>query len=206
MDAKIETRGRKSLPPEKRKAPQTTVKINNFILPFVQELKGNLKNKQVTPEIISQLFSVLNGKSEQQASVFKDPKAVSIVEGLQNKIRKLESELRIKDNQIGSLRKTLKEKIIAPFTENERSILKKQYNEEHSKALKLEGKVRTLESNLRYLKRDYDDLLHREYDCMAIKGNGDRCTKKSVVDVIQNGINIHVCLQHSKVLAKKAKE
>jgi len=206
MNVKIETRGRKPLPPEKRKAPQATVKINNFILPFVQELKGNLKKGTVTGNTLSQLFSVLQGKQVQQINVFKDPDAVSIVEELQIKIRKLEADLRIKDNQIVSLKESLKDKIIAPFTENERSLLKKQYNEERYKVMKLDGKVRTLESNIRCLKRDYDVLFHREYDCMAIKGNGEQCTKKAVIDAIWNGINIHVCLQHSKVLAKKANE
>ena len=114
--------------------------------------------------------------------------------------------IRVKDAKINGLNKSLQEKIVTPVTENERSLLKKQYNDEHSKAIKLDGKVRTLESNFRFLKRDYDELLHREYDCMAIKGNSERCSKKAVVDIIQNGINIHVCLQHSKVLAKKAEQ
>lgn len=199
----METRGRKPLPEGKRKPPQVTVKINDFILPFVKELKGNLKNKQVTAGTISQLFAVLHGNSEQQTSAFKGLETDSIFDNLQEKVRQLEAVLKTKDNQIGSLKESLKEKLIAPLTENERSLLKKQFTEEHSKAMKLGGKVRTLESNLRILKRDYDALLHREYDCMAIKGNGERCTKKAVIDAIQHGISLHVCLQHSKVLAKK---
>ena len=58
----VETRGRKALAPEDRKPPQATLKINTVILPFVQELKGNLKKGDITAEIIQQLFAVLQGK------------------------------------------------------------------------------------------------------------------------------------------------
>ena len=206
MESKTETRGRKRLPEGKHKPPQTTVKINSFILPFVQELKGNLKKGLLTDNTLSQLFTVLQGKSEQQASIFKNHEPVSTVKKLQKKLHQLEADLCTKDAKIVALKESLKQKIVTPFTENERSLLKKQYNEEHSKALKLDGKVRTLESNLRYLKRDHDELFHREYDCMAIKGNGERCSKKAVVDSIWHGINIHVCLQHAKVLGSKSKQ
>ncbi len=74
MPEKTETRGRKSLPLDKKKAPQATVKINVFILPFVQELKGNLKKGKVSGKTLSGLFSVLNG-TEQQTSVFNHPDA-----------------------------------------------------------------------------------------------------------------------------------
>ena len=63
---KPETRGRKSLPVDKRKPPQSTVKINDAILPFVKELKGNLKNKTLTPDILQSLFDALNGKESNQ--------------------------------------------------------------------------------------------------------------------------------------------
>jgi len=67
-----------------------------------------------------------------------------------------------------------------------------------------ESKLNGLKSSYRLLKHDYEALLHREHDCMAIKGDGQRCTKKSTNDTVQNGILIHVCLQHAKALAKRA--
>ena len=148
---------------------------------------------------------MLQGKSEQQISTFKDSESISIVKELQEKIHQLETDLRVKDVKIVNLKEHLKEKIVMPITENERSLLKKQYHDEHSKAIKLEGKVRSMKSIIRKLKINYDVLLHREYNCMAIKSNGERCTKKAKADLIQKDINIHVCLQHSKVLANKAK-
>jgi hypothetical protein len=60
---KTEARGRKPLPADKRKPPQATVKINDFILPFVNELKGNLKNKTLTPDVLQRLFDVLRGQA-----------------------------------------------------------------------------------------------------------------------------------------------
>ena len=155
----METRGRKPLPEGKKKPPQATVKINDFILPFVRQLKGNLKKGQVTTETIKSLFAVLKGK-----------------------------KLTV-DNQ------PLKEANIKLVLERDK---------EHLRAVKLGTKVRSLEATIKRLKIDHDALLHQEYNCMAIKANGKRCTKKAVVDAILNGINIHVCLQHSKILANKA--
>ena len=71
--AKQKKRGRKPLPADKRKPPQATLKINDAILPFVLELKSNLKNATLTPDILQSLFDVLHGKTgrlehiEQQA-------------------------------------------------------------------------------------------------------------------------------------------
>jgi len=190
MPTKIETRGRKPLPLDKKKAPQATVKINNFILPFVQELKGNLKKGMVSGETLSGLFSVLNG-TEQQASVFNDPDAVSIVEELQEKIHSLEAEKRISDSKLAK--------------QQEVSLnLAQERDKEHLNVVHTESKLNGLKSSYRLLKYDHEALLHREHDCMAVKGDGQRCTKKSTNDTVQNGILIHVCLQHAKALAKRA--
>lgn len=191
MKPKTETRGRKPLPPEKRKAPQVTVKINNFILPFVKELKGNLKKGYVTEATLEKLFSILKSSPEnKQTSAFKDLGSLSTAQSLQNKIHQLEDEKRIIENKLTAQ----KERSLVLVTERDKK---------HLISVQTEGRLNSLKSSYRMLKSDYDALLHREYDCMAIKGNGDRCTKKAVVDAIQNGINIHVCVQHSKVLAKK---
>jgi len=71
METKKETRGRKPLPAGKHKAPQSTMKINNIILPFVTLLKSNLKIGLVDDKMIKRLFNVLNGESnEVQTEVF----------------------------------------------------------------------------------------------------------------------------------------
>jgi len=191
MSEKIETRGRKPLPLGKKKPPQATVKINNFILPFVKQLKGNLKKDLVTEKTLLQLFDVLSGKEEQQTSVFKDPEAVSIVADIQEKIHFLEAEKQI---------------IEAKLIEREDIGLKlvKERDKEHLKAVHAESKVESLKSSYRLLKNTHDELLHREHDCMAITGSGERCSKPAKLDVDKNGLMIRVCLQH-KNLAKNNK-
>lgn len=186
MESKIETRGRKPLPLDKKKPPQATIKINERILPFVKELKGNLKKDLVTENTLQQLFAVLNGSGEQQSNVFKDPEAISIVEDLQEKIRLLEAEKGI---------------IEAKLVEREEIglTLVQARDKEHLKAVHAESKVESTKSSYRILKDAYDELLYREYNCMAIKTNGERCSKPAKVDSIQNGLMIRVCLQHKKL-------
>ena len=86
MAIKIETRGRKALSPEDRKAPQATVKINEFILPFVKELKGNLKKGNVTNKTIERLFNVLNNN-------WKQTDALTEEINLKNEVKRLKDEL-----------------------------------------------------------------------------------------------------------------
>ena len=180
MTEKKETRGRKRLPPEKKKRPQTAVKINDFILPFVKELKGNLKKGLVTEETLAQLLGVLQG------AVFNDVNSAGIIENLQHHVSNLESENQLlKDNLDDQKKRTLQ--IVL-----ERDV-------EHQKAMKIEGRYRALESKYRTLKDRYDALLHQEHDCMAITSNGKRCSKKAVIDITREGLVFHVCLQHSKV-------
>ena len=192
MPTKTETRGRKPLPLGKKKAPQATVKINALILPFVQELKSKLKKGMVSDKTLSGLFSVLKG-TEQQTSVFNDPDAVSIVTELQEKIHALEAEKRISDSKLAK--------------QQEVSLnLAQERDKEHLNVVHTESKLNGLKSSYRLLKHDHEALLHREHDCMAIKGDGQRCTKKSTNDTVQNGILIHVCVQHAKSLAKRAQQ
>ncbi len=56
---KKETRGRKRLAKGKHKAPQATLKINEAILPFVIQLKSNLKMGLITDKIINKLLDVM---------------------------------------------------------------------------------------------------------------------------------------------------
>jgi len=192
MEFKKETRGRKSVALDKKKPPQATVKINNFILPFVKELKGNLKKGLVTENTLALLFDVLNGKGEQQGNLFKDPDTVSIVSDLQEKIRLLEAEKQIVEAKLIEI-----EGIGLKFV--------KERDKEHLKAVYAESKVESLKSSYRLLKHTHDELLHREYDCMAMTGTGNRCTKPAKLDEVKNGLMIHVCLQHSKLISDEKK-
>jgi hypothetical protein len=155
MTVKKETRGRKRLPPEKKKPPQAPLKINDFILPFVKELKGNLKKGLITEQTLDRLFDILRTGQKQ-------------------------SDLN-QSEDIGVLKDRIKERDL----------------------VNLESKVHYWKAKYDVLKRDYDDLLHREYDCMAMTSDGKRCKKKAVFDTFQNGLLFHVCSQHAKVLEKK---
>jgi hypothetical protein len=192
MTSELGTRGRKSLPLDKKKPPQATVKINNFILPFVKELKGNLKKGLVTEKTLSLLFGALKEKGEQQLSVFKDPDTVSLISDLQEKIRLVEAE-----KQIIELKFKTKDELNIKFIQ--------ERDKEHLKAVHAESKVESLKSSYRLLKNTHDELLHREYDCMAMTGTGNRCTKPAKLDEVKNGLMIHVCLQHSKLISDEKK-
>ncbi len=98
--AKQETRGRKALPENKRKPPQATVKINSIILPFVIQLKGSLKKGSLSPDILQNLFNVLNGKSIANNASLKQ---VQKYDDEHRKAVSLESETRLLKSEIRSL-------------------------------------------------------------------------------------------------------
>lgn len=72
--SKKEKRGRKALPPDKKKPPQPTVKINVALYPFVKLLKREFKAKRIDAEKLQALTNVLlDGKS---SPLIEEPTAV----------------------------------------------------------------------------------------------------------------------------------
>lgn len=59
MSKKKEKRGRKALPPEQKKPPQPTIKINDALFPFVKLLKHEYKAKRVNAEKLNSLTRLL---------------------------------------------------------------------------------------------------------------------------------------------------
>jgi len=59
MSKSKEKRGRKALPPEQKKPPQPTIKINDFLYPFVKLLKREYKAKRVDVEKLNALTKLL---------------------------------------------------------------------------------------------------------------------------------------------------
>ena len=59
MAKKKENRGRKTLPPERKKLPQPTIKINEVLYPFVKLLKVEYKAKRVDAEKLNLLTRLL---------------------------------------------------------------------------------------------------------------------------------------------------
>lgn len=147
---KTETRGRKPLPVDKRKPPQATVKINDSILPFVMELKGNLKNNTLTPDVLQALFDVLNGN---QQDTCNNPNTVEI----QHKL-----------------------------------------DVEHQKVINLESSNNRLKSEIKTLRRQLEQMQHKEHDCQVLTKSGERCTRPAKIVIEWQGIAVHACLQHGK--------
>lgn len=73
-----------------------------------------------------------------------------------------------------------------------------QRDAEHSKVIKLQTKANGLQAKNDDLKSQLIALQHKEYDCMALKKDGSRCTRPAKTKVAWHGVEINVCLQHSK--------
>ncbi len=82
------------------KADSATVKINNYIYPFVIQLKGNLKKGSLSPDILQNLFNVLNGKNIANNANFK---FVQKYDDEHRKAVSIESENRLLKSNIKSL-------------------------------------------------------------------------------------------------------
>jgi len=163
------------------------VRVDEELIPLINDLKDQYKKGCE----LNNLTIVTNNQDVKQTTLYNDPASVSIVTDLQEKILRLEAEKQI---------------VEAKLIEREGIGLKlvKERDKEHLKAVHAESKVESLKSSYRVLKSTHDELLHREYDCMAITGSGERCSKPAKLDVDQNGLMIRVCLQH-KNLAKNNK-
>jgi hypothetical protein len=61
MTKKKERRGRKALPPELKKPPQPTIKINTVLHPFVKLLKHEYKAGRVDADKLAALTQLLAG-------------------------------------------------------------------------------------------------------------------------------------------------
>jgi len=59
MSKNKDNRGRKPLPPSKKKPPQPTVKINEALYPFVKLLKREYKAKRVDADKLDALTKLL---------------------------------------------------------------------------------------------------------------------------------------------------
>jgi len=69
--------------------------------------------------------------------------------------------------------------------------------------IKKESTINSLKSTIRTQRYNYNELLDKEHNCMFIKKDGERCTKKSVIDAPWRGVAIHVCTQHAKILQRE---
>jgi len=166
------------------------IRVDEALIPII----NNLKDRYKQGEALHSLIDVTrNQTTEQQTTLYDDPTSISIVTDLQDKIRQLEAKKQIIETKL--------------VERNEISLkLIQERDKEHLKVIHAVSKLESLKSSYRMLKELHDELLHREYDCMAIKVNGQRCSKAAKLDFNQNGIMIRVCLQHAKLAEKYNKK
>jgi len=159
---------------KKSEQPQKTVvvRVDEALLPVIKEIKSQYK----AGCSIDNLINVTNNQSTEQQA---DP---ILIEGLQEKIRALEATL-------------------ASQQETNLNLVYER-DREHLEAMQAQGNITALKARNQALMRDYDELLHREHNCMAIKANGTRCTRTATLDQHKDGIVIRVCVQHAKIAKK----
>lgn len=153
------------------------VRVAEALVPVINAIK--LKYK-VGCSVENLIKVTENQNTEQQAD------SVSLIEGLQEKIRVLEAKNSILETTLASQRETNLNLVY-------------ERDREHFEAVQAQNSLKTLKLRNQFLKRDYDELLHREHSCMAIKADGTRCTRQATLDHHKDGVVIRVCVQHAKV-------
>ena len=103
----------------------------------------------------------------------------------------------IQDSALQSPPKNLESELAQFKKTNLELVLQK--DAEHSKAIKLETKVRGLQSSNKELKSQLKTLEHKEHDCMVLKKDGGRCSRPAKIKLKWQGVEINACLQHSKL-------
>ncbi len=73
-----------------------------------------------------------------------------------------------------------------------------QRDKEHLQAVKLKGQVLSLKNTIKSQKEELEAMHHKIYDCQALKKDGGRCTRPAKLKTNWQGVEINVCIQHSK--------
>ena len=192
-------RGRPSIAPELKKPQQTTLKVNDAIVPLVRLLKSNLKKGLLSDSIISDLMRVANNKKLpfKQTTALNDEdlaEQAGLIERLTTQNATLSAQVKQLEKQIAQGL----QKLSTPVNNSEKWVLK--YDTEHQKLVELEGKLRNAKHEPTQLKAEISRLTHLEHDCQCLKANGDRCSRPAKVKANWHGIEINVCNQHQKTL------
>ncbi len=188
----VETRGRKRLPLDQHKPPQSTVKINDAILPLVKLLKANLKKGLLSDVIISDLTAIANNKRLpfKQTTVLDDA-------ALSEQAKALEA-LKAENLRLTAENKLLNKPVIKEVVVIDKWLLK--YDAEHNLVLHLKSELARAKLEPAELKGEIERLNGLERSCQALKVNGDRCTRIAKDAIKHHGIAIKVCPQHRKLL------
>jgi len=70
------------------------------------------------------------------------------------------------------------------------------------KVVSFQSNVNFLKADIKGLERSINALHEKEYNCMALKKDSSRCTRPARTKINWQGVEIKVCLQHSKNVMK----
>lgn len=177
---------------KKSTSPKKTVviRIDENLLPIIKEIKQKYQQGQG----IESLLPVTNNQEE---TLTTQP-SHQIIDLLQEnkQLKKQNNQLSIKRNE---------EHIKATEFKNQQDNLQKvnldlvlQRDTEHGKVIELEGKCRSLKADLKTKDTGLERLKHLEHNCQMLTNAGNRCTKPAKLKLLWQGVEINVCLQHSK--------
>ena len=80
---------------------------------------------------------------------------------------------------------------------------RQKFDDERRKAVSLQTSNNSLRYELKQLKSKLESLEHQTYGCQCITSKGTLCERKGILKVNWQGIEIRVCLQHSKTMVNK---
>lgn len=80
---------------------------------------------------------------------------------------------------------------------------RQKYDDDHRKVISLQSSNNLLRHDLQQLKNELESLKNKTYSCQCIISKGTRCERKGNLKVNWQGIEIRVCLQHSKAMVNK---
>lgn len=181
------------------------VRIDEALLPAINILKEQYKAGQG----VEALLSVTDNQDIDSLTKVKELNDLvhslnQRIDALNDKpLAKKNSDLIIRNNDC--IVKCGKERARAESLNTELEQFKKtnldlvlQKDEVNLKAIKLQGKVNSLQSDSKTLKAQLEALQHKEHDCVVLKKDGVRCSKSAKVKINWKGVEINACLQHSK--------
>jgi hypothetical protein len=180
--------GRKKSDNKKR---SIVIRIDERLEPVVNELKKRLK--------AGLEYSFLLTVTNNQVIIDSPPPESFSREPERQQIETLEQEIQVLKEKV----RHLEDRCVQLLATSQRFVSERDISDE--KLRRTKSSLFSLKNNYIALKRQYDELFHQEYDCMAATGNGQRCSKKAVHTTIRNGLIFHVCRQHAKKLDRENK-
>ena len=168
------------------------IRVDEDLVPIIKIIKENYQAGQgiddLIPVINNQKEAVINSSPYQTIDLLQENKE------LKRKINQLTincNEEHIKatgsKNQLDKLQKVNLDLVLQRDTAN-------------LKVVSLQSKVNFLKANIKGLERSITSLHDKEYNCMALKKDNSRCTRSAKTQITWQGVEIRVCLQHSKMI------